>query len=67
MREMADNDKTVFFSTHVMEVAENICDEIAIINKGRLVVSGTFDSIKQKMGEDGSLEKIFLELTDDEK
>lgn len=67
MREMADNDKTVFFSTHVMEVAENICDEIAIINKGKLVVSGTFDSIKQKMGEDGSLEKIFLELTDDEK
>lgn len=67
MREMANENKTIFFSTHVMEVAEKLCDEIAIINKGKLIVTGTLDEIKSKMGEDASLEQLFLELTDDEK
>lgn len=66
MREMANENKTIFFSTHVMEVAEKLCDEIAIINKGKLIVTGTLDEIKEKMGEDGSLEELFLELTDNE-
>lgn len=64
MKEMANSGKTVFFSTHVMEVAENICDEIAIINKGEIITNGTLDEIKAKMNEEGSLEKIFLELTE---
>ena len=59
--------RTVFFSTHVMEVAEKLCDRIAIINKGSLVAVGTLSEIKAKKGEEGaSLEKLFLELTDSE-
>lgn len=64
MRERADAGKTVFFSTHVMEVAEKICDRIAIINKGELISEGTLEEIKVKAHESGSLEKIFLELTE---
>lgn len=66
MKEMAKTGKTIFFSTHVMEVAENLCDEIAIINKGKIIAQGSLDEIKANLGEDGSLEKIFLELTDNE-
>lgn len=66
MKEMAKAGKTIFFSTHVMEVAENLCDEIAIINKGKIIAQGSLDEIKANLGEDGSLEKIFLELTDNE-
>lgn len=64
MRERADAGKTVFFSTHVMEVAEKVCDRIAIINKGVLIAEGSLDEIKEKAHESGSLEKIFLELTE---
>ena len=64
MRERADEGKTVFFSTHVMEVAEKLCDRIAIINKGELIARGTLEEIKEKAHESGSLEKIFLELTE---
>ena len=54
---------TVFFSTHVLEVAEKLCDRIAIINKGKIVTCGTMEEIK-KQHEWESLEKIFLELTE---
>ncbi|MBU5669745.1 ABC transporter ATP-binding protein [Peptoniphilus sp. MSJ-1] len=64
MRERADDGKTIFFSTHVMEVAEKLCDRIAIINKGVIIAEGSLDEIKEKAHESGSLEKIFLELTE---
>jgi len=64
MREMCDRGKTVFFSTHVLEVAEKICDKIAIINKGKLIAEGTMDELKQKAGKEESLERIFLEVTE---
>ena len=64
MREVADGGGTVFFSTHVMEVAEKMCDEIAIINKGKLIAEGSLDDIKAAAKDMGSLEKIFLELTE---
>lgn len=54
---------TVFFSTHVLEVAEKICDKIAIINKGKIIACGTMEDIKAQH-EKESLEKIFLELTE---
>jgi len=54
---------TVFFSTHILEVAERLCDRIAIINKGKIVACGTMEEIK-KQHEWESLEKIFLELTE---
>lgn len=65
MRALADEGRTVFFSTHVMEVAENICDRIGIINRGKVIAVGTLNEIKAAAKDTGSLEKIFLELTDD--
>lgn len=65
MRALANEGRTVFFSTHVMEVAENLCDRIGIINKGKIIAVGTLDEIKAAAKDTGSLEKIFLELTDD--
>lgn len=64
MKEHTAQGKTVFFSTHVLEVAEKLCDRIGIINKGRLIFSGTMDEIKEYVRENESLEKIFLELTE---
>ena len=63
MRERACNGKSVFFSTHVMEVAEKLCDRIGIIKKGKLVFIGTVDELKQNHGDkEESLEDIFLKL-----
>ena len=58
MRKIFDNGGAIFFSTHVLEVAEKLCDEVAIIRKGKLVISGTMEEVK---GND-SLEDVFLEL-----
>lgn len=65
MRTRAAAGKTVFFSTHVMEVAEKLCDRLSIINKGRIVFTGTLAELKTMQGADGSLESLFLELVDD--
>lgn len=65
MRRHCDAGNTVFFSTHVLEVAEKLCDEIAIIDKGRVIAEGTLDELRS--GETGeSLEQLFLQLTDTE-
>lgn len=61
MREVCDGGGAIFFSTHVLEVAEKLCDKIAIIKNGRLVVSGTTDEVRG----DASLEDVFLELAED--
>ena len=66
MRKTCDNGGSVFFSTHVMEVAENICDRIAIINKGKIIALGTMEELRAGAKESGTLEKIFLELTENE-
>lgn len=66
MREHADSGKTVFFSTHVLEVAEKICDRVAIINKGKLQFFGTMEEMREHFKTDESLEKIFLEMTENE-
>ena len=58
MRELCDNGAAIFFSTHVLEVAEKLCDKVAIIKNGSLVKSGTMEEVK---GDD-SLEEVFLEL-----
>jgi len=62
MRKHADSGNTVFFSTHVMEIAEKICDRIGIISKGKLQYVGTISELKKLRGS-GSLEEIFLEVT----
>ena len=58
MREVCDRGGAIFFSTHVLEVAEKLCDKVAIIKGGRLIRSGTMEEVK---GDD-SLEDVFLEL-----
>lgn len=65
MRERCDRGKTVFFSTHVMEVAEKLCDRLAIIHHGRIIAVGTMEDLRRQMGEDGTLEELFLELTEE--
>ncbi|MDH7578576.1 MAG: ABC transporter ATP-binding protein [Bacillota bacterium] len=62
MAEHCRRGHTVFFSTHVLEVAERLCDRIAIINKGRIIACGTLEEIKEHR-EKETLENIFLELT----
>ena len=64
MREHTKKGNTVFFSTHILEVAEKLCDRVGIINKGKLVFVGTFDEMKAKFKEQTSLEKLFLEITE---
>lgn len=61
MRDLCDRGGEIFFSTHVLEVAEKLCDKIAIIKAGKLVVSGNTQDV---IGDD-SLEEVFLELEDD--
>ena len=58
MREICDRGGAIFFSTHVLEVAEKLCDKVAIIKGGRLIRSGTMEEVKG----DTSLETVFLEL-----
>lgn len=58
MREMCDHGGAIFFSTHVLEVAEKLCDKVAIIKGGKLITSGTMEEVKG----DTSLETVFLEL-----
>lgn len=67
MREHVDKGKTVFFSTHVLEVAEKICDRVAIINKGKILYCGKINEMKEQFKSDESLENMFLELTENEK
>ena len=62
MREFCDNGGSIFFSTHVLEVAEKLCDKVAIIKQGQLIKSGTMEEVKG----DSSLESVFLELEDDD-
>ena len=64
MKEHSKNGNVVFFSTHVLEVAEKLCDRIGIISKGKLIFVGTYEQIKNKFKENSSLEDIFLEITD---
>ncbi len=61
MREHCDAGGAIFFSTHVLEVAEKLCDMVAIIKGGKLIVSGSMEAVKG----DTSLEEVFLELEDD--
>ncbi len=66
MREHSRNGNTVFFSTHVLEVAEKLCDRVGIINHGKLVFVGTLEEMKSKFNENTSLENLFLEITENE-
>ncbi len=61
MRQICDDGGAIFFSTHVLDVAEKLCDKVAIIKGGKLIKAGTMDEVKGDL----SLESVFLELADD--
>ena len=65
MREHAEAGKSVLFSTHVLEVAEKLCDQIAVINHGRFVYRGTLEELRGQFREGETLEEIFLSMTKD--
>ena len=62
LRQIADRGNAVFFSTHILEIAERMCDRVAIINKGEIIAVGTMEELRAG-GASGSLEDIFLGLT----
>lgn len=64
MKAHSKKGNTVFFSTHVLEVAEKLCDRIGIINNGKLIFVGTYDEMKKQFKDNNSLEEIFLEMTE---
>ncbi len=64
MREHCSQGGTLFFSTHIMEIAERLCDRIGIIHKGRLAALGTMAELRDQAKDKASLENIFLELTE---
>lgn len=63
MRKRADDNKTVFFSTHILDVAEKVCDRIGIINKGEILFVGTIGEMKKELKENKSLEELYMEIT----
>jgi len=64
LRRLAQKGVTVFFTTHVLDVVERLCDEVAVIDRGRIVAQGTLDEIREQreVGRDATLEDVFLKL-----
>jgi ABC-2 type transport system ATP-binding protein len=66
MKELCGRGKTVFFSTHIMEVAERLCDRVGIISRGTLVAAAPLEELRRRAGEESAtLERLFLEMTDE--
>lgn len=65
MKEHSKKGNTVFFSTHVLEVAEKICDKIAVIDKGKIIFVGTCEELKEKSKNNSSLEESFLKIIEE--
>jgi ABC-2 type transport system ATP-binding protein len=67
MRRLCAAGKTVFFSTHIMEVAERLCDRVGIVSHGELIAAAPLAELRARAGErDATLEKLFLEMTDED-
>jgi len=62
-KEWANDGATVFMSTHTLALAQEVCQQIAIVDKGRIVASGTSEDLKKQAGVEGNLESIFLKIT----
>lgn len=63
MRDLCSGGSTIFFSTHVLDVAENLCDKVSIIKQGKLIISGNMEAVRGS----GSLEDVFMEVVEHEK
>ena len=66
MKKLTSENKCVFFSTHILDVAEKLCDKIGIINKGKLLFVGTYEEMKKELKENKSLEELFMEIIKDD-
>lgn len=66
LRQYAMDGNTVFFSTHILEIAERLCDRVGIINKGNLIFTGTLADIRNKYGAQKTLEEIFIDIVGEE-
>jgi ABC-2 type transport system ATP-binding protein len=62
LRRLAQKGVTLFFTSHVLDVVERLCDEVAVIHQGRLIAQGSLDEIRAHVGRDASLEDVFLKL-----
>jgi len=63
MKKITAQNKTVFFSTHILDVAEKLCDKIAIISNGKILFVGTLEEMRKELQENKSLEELFMEIT----
>ena len=63
MRDLCSGGSAIFFSTHVLDVAENLCDKVSIIKQGKLIISGNMEAVRGS----GSLEDVFMEVVEHEK
>ena len=63
MRQITSKNHAVFFSTHILDVAERLCDKIGIINNGKLLFVGSVEEMRDKLKENKSLEELFMEIT----
>ena len=63
MKKNAEENKTVFFSTHILDVAEKLCDRVGIIDNGKLLFVGTYEELKRELKANKSLEELFMEIT----
>jgi ABC-2 type transport system ATP-binding protein len=64
LRKYADEGAAIFLTTHILEIAEKMCDRIGIINTGRLIAEGTMEELRKLAGQkEASLEDLFLQLT----
>ena len=66
MKEYASKNNTVFFSTHILEVAEKLCDRVGIIDKGRILFVGTYEDLKRELKANSSLEELFMEIVEND-
>ena len=66
MKDITQKNHAVFFSTHILDVAEKLCDKIGIINKGKLLFVGTLDEMRKELKENKSLEELFMEITEND-
>lgn len=67
MKEYASKNNTVFFSTHILDVAEKLCDRVGIIDNGKLLFVGTYEELKQELKANRSLEELFMEIVENDK
>ena len=67
MKKITNENKCVFFSTHILDVAEKLCDRIGIIDKGKLLFVGTLEEMREELKENKSLEELFMEITNNDK